>query len=48
MIIAQRKPFEELKSFIADKKKVLVVGCRGCVTVCNAGGTKEVGILASE
>jgi len=48
MIIAERKPFDELKSFIADKKKVLVVGCRGCVTVCNAGGTKEVGILASE
>ena len=48
MIIAERKPFDELKSFIADKKKVLVIGCRGCVAVCNAGGTKEVGILASE
>ena len=48
MIVAERKPFDELKSFIADKKKVLVVGCRGCVTVCNAGGTKEVGMLASE
>lgn len=48
MIVAERKPFDELKSFIIDKKKVLVVGCRGCVTVCNAGGTKEVGMLASE
>ena len=47
MIIAERKPIDEIKSFIADKKKVLLVGCRGCVTVCNAGGTKEVGILAS-
>ncbi|MDR3203904.1 MAG: methylenetetrahydrofolate reductase C-terminal domain-containing protein [Deltaproteobacteria bacterium] len=47
MIIAERKPIDEIKSFIEGQKKVLVVGCRGCVTVCNAGGTKEVEILAS-
>jgi hypothetical protein len=47
MIIAERKPIDEIKGFIEGKKKVLLVGCRGCVTVCNAGGTKEVGILAS-
>ena len=47
MIIAERKPVDEIKGFIEGKKKVLVVGCRGCVTVCNAGWTKEVGILAS-
>jgi len=47
MIIAERKPIDEIKGFIADASKVLVVGCRGCVTVCNAGGTKEVGMLAS-
>ncbi|MDR2340391.1 MAG: methylenetetrahydrofolate reductase C-terminal domain-containing protein [Deltaproteobacteria bacterium] len=47
MIIAERKPIEEIKTFVMGRKRVLVVGCRGCVTVCNAGGTKEVGILAS-
>jgi ferredoxin len=47
MIIAERKPIEEIKGFTIGKKKVLVVGCRGCVTVCNAGGTKEVEILSS-
>jgi ferredoxin len=47
MIICERKPIDEIKSFIAGKKKVLLVGCRGCVTVCNAGGTKEVEILAA-
>jgi ferredoxin len=47
MIIAERKPVDEIKGFIEGRKKVLVVGCRGCVTVCNAGGTKEVGVLAS-
>jgi ferredoxin len=30
-----------------DCGKILVVGCKGCVTVCNVGGSKEVGILAS-
>ncbi|MDR2349692.1 MAG: methylenetetrahydrofolate reductase C-terminal domain-containing protein [Deltaproteobacteria bacterium] len=47
MIVAERKPLEEITGFVAGAKKVLVVGCRGCVTVCNAGGTKEVEILAS-
>jgi len=28
-------------------KRVLVVGCGGCVTVCLTGGEKEVGILSS-
>ncbi|MDR1578693.1 MAG: methylenetetrahydrofolate reductase C-terminal domain-containing protein [Deltaproteobacteria bacterium] len=47
MIICERKPIDELKTFIDGKKKALLVGCRGCVTVCNAGGTKEVEILAA-
>ncbi|MDR1039410.1 MAG: methylenetetrahydrofolate reductase C-terminal domain-containing protein [Deltaproteobacteria bacterium] len=47
MIIASRKPVEEIKGFIADFRKILIVGCRGCVTVCNSGGAKEVEILAS-
>ena len=32
---------------IKDCNKVLILGCKGCVTVCNVGGSKEVGILAS-
>jgi len=48
MIIADRKPIAELLEMIKDCKKVLILGCKGCVTVCNAGGTKEVQILASE
>ncbi len=47
MIVAEQKPLDELKAKIAQANKVLVVGCGTCVTVCFAGGEKEVGILAS-
>lgn len=47
MIVADRKPLEEILEMIRDKEKVLLLGCKGCVTVCNVGGAKEVGILAS-
>lgn len=47
MIVGERKPLSELLGMIEDFGKILVVGCKGCVTVCNVGGTKEVGILAS-
>ncbi|MBW1774306.1 MAG: methylenetetrahydrofolate reductase C-terminal domain-containing protein [Deltaproteobacteria bacterium] len=48
MIIADRKPISEILEMIEDCKKIMLVGCKGCVTVCNVGGTKEVQILASE
>ena len=47
MIVAERKSIEEIIGFIKDCKKILIVGCNECVTVCYAGGKKEVGILAS-
>ncbi|MBC8461826.1 MAG: methylenetetrahydrofolate reductase C-terminal domain-containing protein, partial [Deltaproteobacteria bacterium] len=48
MIIAKRKPFEEIKESVKDYNKIMVVGCGTCVAVCQAGGEKEVEILASE
>ncbi len=47
MIVAEQKPFEEIKTLIAEAERVLVVGCGTCVTVCFAGGTKEAAILSS-
>lgn len=47
MIVGDSKPLEEILEMIQGKEKVLVLGCRGCVTVCNVGGEKEVGILAT-
>jgi ferredoxin len=47
MIVADRKDINEILDMIKNCKKVLIAGCKGCVTVCNVGGAKEVGILAS-
>jgi len=48
MIIAERKPLQEIRNMIAGYTKILVVGCGTCVTICWAGGEKEVGILSSQ
>jgi ferredoxin len=47
MIVAELKPFEEIKNLIKDYRKVLVLGCGSCVTVCMSGGAKQVELLAS-
>jgi len=48
MIVAKRKPIEEIKDMLKDYKKVLNVGCGTCVSVCLAGGEKEVDVLNAE
>lgn len=48
MIVAKRKPFDEIKEMIKDYKKVLIAGCGTCVAVCLAGGEKEVDVLNTE
>jgi ferredoxin len=48
MIVAERKPFEEIKNMVSGYKKVLTVGCGTCVAVCLAGGSKEVETLNAE
>ena len=47
MITAERKPLEEIIEFVKPHRRILLVGCNECVTVCAAGGRKEVGLLAS-
>ncbi len=47
MIIAEQKPIEEIIREVENYDRLLVLGCNECVTVCEAGGKKEVGILAS-
>ena len=47
MIVAEKKPIEEIIDEVKDFQKLLIAGCNECVTVCEAGGKKEVGIMAS-
>lgn len=46
MIVGSRKPIAEIKSVLAPHQKVLFVGCGTCMTVCLAGGEREVGIMS--
>ena len=47
MIIAERKPVNEIVAMVRDAERILVLGCRGCVSVCSAGGEREVELLCS-
>lgn len=47
MITAEQKPLKEIIDYISPYDRILLVGCNECVTVCAAGGRKEVGLLAS-
>ncbi len=45
MIAAEQKPLEEIRRMVAPYKKVLIAGCGTCMTVCGAGGEREVSFL---
>ena len=48
MIIATRKPFSEIKDLVSGHRKILIIGCGTCTSVCLAGGELEVAVLASQ
>lgn len=47
MIIAEQKPLDEIGRMLAPYSRVLIVGCGTCMTVCNAGGEREVAFVHS-
>ena len=45
MIITQKKPIDELMAMIGDAKKIALLGCGSCATVCATGGEQEIAEL---
>ena len=45
MIVAEQKPLAEIRQMITPYQRVLILGCGTCMTVCNAGGEREVSFL---
>jgi len=45
LIISRKKPYEELLSMLGDAKRVALVGCGSCATVCETGGEPELAAL---
>lgn len=47
MIVAERKNIKDILEIVKEHKDILVLGCGTCVTVCLAGGEREVSIISS-
>jgi len=48
MIVAERKPLEEIIASVSSYRKILVLGCGTCVSVCLTGGDREARHLARQ
>ena len=48
MIVGDHKPLEEIATHLSGYKKVLILGCGSCVTVCLSGGDREARQMALE
>ena len=48
MIVGNMKPLEEIVDSLSGFRKVLILGCGSCVTVCLSGGDREARQLALE
>ncbi|MFX1296740.1 MAG: methylenetetrahydrofolate reductase C-terminal domain-containing protein [Promethearchaeota archaeon] len=48
MIITQSKPFEEIKEMLKDFKKLIIIGCQDCASICQTGGSEQVKEIAEK
>ncbi|MCP4131182.1 MAG: 5,10-methylenetetrahydrofolate reductase [bacterium] len=42
MIVTHKKDFKEIEDRIANKKRIVIVGCSECAAVCQTGGSEQV------
>ncbi len=42
MVITEKKPIQEVLNLLGDYKKIFLVGCGECATICKTGGETEV------
>ena len=47
MVIAEIKSLADIKEMIKDFRKIFIVSCGECVSVCLTGGQKQVELLSS-
>lgn len=47
MVIAETKPFNEIREIVKGYKRIMILGCGACVAICFTGGKKQVELLAS-
>jgi ferredoxin len=45
MIVAEQKAIQDILAMLPEVEQLLVLGCDTCVTVCMAGGEKEVKLV---
>ena len=48
MIVAKKKLIKEILDLLGQARRVLIVACGSCVTVCNSGGEKQAEELAAQ
>ena len=48
MIITEQKPFEEILEMVKPYKKIAIIGCDTCATLCQTGGEEQVKEMAEK
>ena len=42
MIVSKSKPFEAILDILAEQKRIFIIGCTECATLCQSGGEDQV------